>query len=58
MAVFMDCVSQLTNDLLFEVYLSKKKWNALGGAVILFSLQNFIAPALDYCPACKPKVLF
>ena len=26
------------------------------GAVILFSLQHFIAPALDYCPACKPEV--
>ena len=58
MAVFKDCASQLTNDLLFEVYLSKKKWNALGGAVILFSLQHFIAPALDYFPACKLKVLF
>ena len=29
---------------------------SLGGAVIFFSLQHFNAPALDYCPACKPKV--
>ena len=25
--------------------------HALGGGVILFALQHFIAPALDYCPA-------
>ena len=36
-------------------------WNgmlchALGGAVILFSLQHCIAPALDLLPACKPEV--
>ena len=29
--------------------------HALEGAVILFYFQHFIAPALDYCPACKPK---
>ena len=30
--------------------------HSLGGAVVLFSLQHFIAPALDYFPACKPEV--
>ena len=31
--------------------------HALGGAIILFSLQHSITPTLDYCLEGKPEVL-